>query len=232
LDADAESAVAPASATPSGLDPNDFPEHPMTVYETSRSLVIDPIPAAPMGKPLKVSELADEPGYELPDDPEGDSIERGRRMAALVEGELADPVFSSLESLVEELLIGLHAGDGAHLENLDLGYEEWVKFCWPEFPESRPAPQVPPEEAFFFMHRTSQAGIGRGLSDYAGMDLTPLSVQFHPGVSRYANFNLYHNMRILAVPRDGAGPPVEIGFVRSVIERNGIWKVFTYWDRG
>jgi hypothetical protein len=57
-------------------------------------------------------------------------------------------------------------------------------------------------------------------------------VQFTPGVSRYANFNLYHDLKIVAAPKDGNGPPVEITFVRSVIERNGMWKVFSYSDQG
>lgn len=210
----------------------DLPEHPMTVYQTSPDLQIGPIPNAPMGKTIPRSDLADQPGYELPDDPERDSIERGRRIAALVDGNLAAPATSSLESLIQEILAGLQAGDGAHLDLFDITYKEWLEFCWPEFPESRPAPQVRPEEAFFFMEHTSSAGIGRGLSDHGGMDLVPIGVQFAPGVSRYANFNLYHDLKIVAAPRDGNGPPVEITFVRSVIERNGMWKVFSYSDEG
>lgn len=227
--------VAPSlpQSTQSDSRPEELPlpEHPMTVHETSPDLVIEQIANAPMGKPLTRSELADLPGYELPDDPERDSIVRGRRVAPLVDGNLAAPATSSLQSLLEEILAGLGAQDGAHLDLFDITYGEWLEFCWPEFPESRPAPQVRPEEAFFFMERTSSAGIGRGLSDHGGMDLVLIGVEFEPGVSRYANFNLYHDLRILAAPRDGNGPPVEITFVRSVIERNGMWKVFAYWDR-
>lgn len=206
-------------------------QHPMTVYETSPDLEIDPIPNAKMGRSISRSALANHPDYELPDDPERDSIERGRRIAPLVDGQLSAPAASSLASLIQEILAGLKAGDGAHLESLDITYEEWLRFCWPEFPESRPAPQVRPEEAYFFMQRTSSAGVGRGLSEFARLDLVPVRVRCEPGVLRYANFNLYHDLEIFATPRNGDGPTVRIGFVKSVIERNGMWKVFSYADQ-
>lgn len=222
---DTRAAVPVPAASPA------LTQHPVTVYETSPDLRIDPIPNAKMGKPIPRSALADQPGYALPEDRERDSIERGRRVAPLVDGHLSSPATSSLASLIQEILAGLHAGDGAHLESLGITYEEWLRLCWPEFPESRPAPQVRPEEAYFFMQRTSSAGVGRGLSEFASLDLIPVRVRCEPGVFRYANFNLYHDLEIFATPRNGDGPTVRIGFVKSVIERNGMWKVFSYADQ-
>ncbi|MEZ4655027.1 MAG: hypothetical protein R3E12_15910 [Candidatus Eisenbacteria bacterium] len=207
----------------------DLPEHPVTIGTGTKDFVIDPIPRAEMGRVLPPSELEKMEGFEYPYDPERDAVTRGRRVAPEVDFPLQNG-FTSLQSLVNEIMIGLKSGDPKHLDRLCINSDEFKKICWPEFPQSRPAPQIPVDEAYFFLDRNQVGGIAKGMGLYKGMDLHAVRVHFDPGVKRYRNFNLYDGMTIFAKTQDEKAPPVEIKFVNTIIERNGLFKVYTYKD--
>jgi hypothetical protein len=206
----------------------DLPEHPMTIGKGSKVFVIAPIPEAPMGKKIKPSELVGRSGYDPPEDPERDSVERGRRVANDINIELTDG-FLSLEALVGEALIGAKTKDVNVLQHLRISFDEFKQICWPEFPASRPGPEVPVTDPWLFLDHSCNAGIGKGIHEIAGRDLVATGARFDPGVKRYRNFNLYDGLIVTACPREG-GSPVEIKFLGTVIERNGRYKIYCYKD--
>lgn len=218
-DAVKESAKSPALKA--------LPEHPMTALETSHDLVIEAIPQAPMGQKLD-SEFRNRPDVKLAPDPERESVERGRREAKPIDSEF-EIASNSIEELVGQILAALRSDDRHVMKALQITEPEFTSILWPEFPESRPGPGVPPGEAFFFLDRACNSGISTGMSGWGGQDLKAVRVRFDVGVQRFTNFNLYEGFRIFAVPAAG-GPETELGFVRTIVERNGRWKVYGFKD--
>lgn len=207
---------------------HDLPKHPMTITEGNVELRIGNLTEATSGKKLYVSQWTKEPGYEALDDPEADATVRGRRIAETHDEDF-DVAWDSLEDLINGVLVATANNAAYELRSYMISKEEFARIIWPEMPSSRPALQIPADDGWFFLIREAEGAMAVALREYGGQRFKALSVSFDEGVHRYTNFNIYSEMKIYATPTDGS-PMVVIDFVRSVVERNGRFKVYTYKD--
>ena len=207
---------------------DDLPKHPMTIGEDCDELEISPVKEGHAGKKLYVSPWTKEPGYETLDDPERDATVRGRRIAEVHDKDF-DIAYESLEDLVENVLGAAANSSGGELRQLMVTKEEFIEILWPEMPASRPALQIPGEDGWFFLIHEAEGAMAKVVREYGGQRYKALRVSFDEGVHHYTNFNIYSEMKIYATPVEG-GPITVLDFCRSVVERNGRFKVYTYKD--
>ncbi len=185
------------------------------------------IPEAPIGQAPVPSVLASMPGYEPADDSEAASVETGRREVGPTELELSGGE-SSAEELVIAALEALRENDLARLQALGVTHTEFEELCWPEFPESRPVTGWSSHEAWGNFDSRNISGVQRGMSDWAGRHLFLEELSYRSGLAPYTNFTLYRDAVIQAQAENGE--IVEIEFVRTLIERNGRWKIYSFKD--
>jgi hypothetical protein len=161
----------------------------------------------------------------LPDDPEADSVERGRRLVGPVDMEL-DGGFDTPEALAEAFL------DAVFYESQDMFHEirvregEFRTIFWPEFPQSRPITNVSAADAWQFHNVHCLDGVQEVLDRFGGQRLHLQEVRVTTGIAPYRNFNLYKGVVIEAADDDGN--LVSIGLAPVFAERNGLWKIYMY----
>lgn len=187
----------------------------------------DGIPIAELGEPELKSVLSSMPGYEAADDPEANSVRLGRREVGPIEIELSNGQ-DSPEELAISVLECIASTDLERLRALGITEDEFESLCWPEFPESRPITGWQGHEAWLFFMRRNLAGSNRGLDDFAGQALVLDQIVYRTGRADFSNFDLYLDLEIHARTVDGE--PVVLDFVRSFIERNGRWKIYSFKD--
>lgn len=186
------------------------------------------IPLAPMGRTAPgPSPLENSPGYELPPDPERHTAETGRR-----EVPRRDIAFGTGAASADELVIlileGLRTGDVELLKSLRVDYGEFSEILWPEFPQSRPATNLQPGNAWFFLDRQSAAGMTRAIRRWEGRDFRLDRIEYEVGFAPYTNFNLFHGISLHVRERNGEARVLR--FADTFAECGGRWKVYTYKD--
>lgn len=187
------------------------------------------IPIVSAGRPINRSAVADAPGFTPLDDPELESVERGRR--------LVDPLPDSVQlsdapggrrALAEAIVEAVNAGDAHRLDHLRITFEEFRDIYWREDPSSRPITQIPAEESWGFLWRSSVSGAKRMVEDHGGRGLTLDRIEYRVGVTPFANFDLYRGVRLVCT--DGDGNQVNLDSAYTWIERDGRCKVYIYKD--
>ena len=166
-------------------------------------------------------------GYALTYDPEWRTHVRGYREAAPVEMELLD-AHDSMEALARAVLAGLGENDYHRLRDLMINFDEYERICWPSFPQSRPYLNVPVDEAWGFQHATSGGGIRDGLREYGAKSLRLEEVR-HGDVEDYRNFRILNEV-VIAAWDVHSQERVELDFLDSIIEKDGVYKGFLFKD--
>ncbi len=196
---------------------------------SSRFVNLMEVVPAPVDVDLGESRFAGQQGFEAPDDPEAEFIRKhGRRESPWIDGELSRGI-PGFDSFVAAIMEQLREGDAKGLMELQIAGADYKRYCWPEFPQSRPITKIPVDESWFFLERKAYSGVQRGVQDFGGQTLTPTRVYFREGRVDYENFTLFKGMVIAAQGPQG-GAETLIDFIPVVIERNGRWNVYTYED--
>ena len=186
----------------------------------------DDIPLALPGKPRRASLLDGKADAARVDDPEADTVERGRRaVAPMPDFELADG-FDSAEALAEAVLDRAMWNDFDALLGLRVTRSEFDRLFWPEFPQSRPATGIEAGDAWAFHDAACRDGVTAILSAYGGVELHFVSLRFEVGFTPYTNFDLYRGAVIQAV--NDRGDPIEIRAAADFAERDGKWRVYLF----
>jgi hypothetical protein len=146
----------------------------------------------------------------------------------VIDAELANG-YPSAAALAEAILEGVNENDVEALRRLIVSFDEFKTILWPEFPESRPSTKIRAEDAWDFLFRGNLSGSSRGVHDWAIEPLSLDHLSYAVGLTPYSNFNLYRGMTIHAKTADGRA--VALDFTRTIVERNGRWKVYRYSDR-
>jgi hypothetical protein len=186
------------------------------------------VPLAPMGEEIGPSPLTKAPGYHPPDDPEADAVRAGRRKAAVIDTPFTGGE-NSPEELAQDVLDALRTRDFNALQRLRVNPDEFAEIMWPEFPQSRPLCNNRVDDVFFFLDRTCHSGITLALSTWGGQDLRLLGITYEIGRAPYTNFTLYHGVNIHVLEPDGR--EAVIRSVRSLAERKGVWKIYSFKDK-
>jgi hypothetical protein len=126
------------------------------------------------------------------------------------------------------MLLAAARGDRPRLSGLCVSREEFARILWPEFPQSRPVTGATADDGWYFLARRNTGGVGRLLADWNGRPLTLVRVERGGPAERYRNFRLHRGLTIVA--RTEGGDEVRIDDLRTVAERNGVYKIYSMRD--
>lgn len=228
--ADAEFEGTPASASSPQAAPLDAgSRYAMETAEGHTRVNDEGIPIVSGGRPIQRSALADAPGYTPIDDPELESVARGRRIVdPLPDSVQLTEAKESREALAEAIVAAINAEDSHALDHLRISFEEFRDIYWREDPSSRPVTRIPVEESWGFLWRSSVSGAKRLVEDHGGQGLTFDHIEYRVGVTPFASFDLYRGIRLVCT--DENGETVHIDGAYTWIVRDGRWKVYIYKD--
>lgn len=228
--------VAPAG--PAAQSAPVAPTHPMapdrlkgqTRRPTGETVMIDgkyEVPVISAGREIQRSALENAPGYRPPDDPELESVERGRRIVEERDIALAGGM-PTAGGLADMILYCLEEDDARCMHDLRVNGVEFENGIWPEFPESRPATHIEAKHAWFYLHKTCWSGVSDMLSEHGGKKLIFKKITVTEGLIRYTNFNMLSGVLIHA--EDEFGEEVILKNAHTFCQAGDVWKVYIYKD--
>jgi hypothetical protein len=161
------------------------------------------------------------------DDPELDAVKRGRRLVHTHSIALEPGGSKSIQDLIEQTVAATTLADGEALKRCAVTRNDFVRILWPEFPQSRPITQITPEEAWSFVENKNLVSFNRTAGEF---NLTPIQlVSYQVGtVRKYTNFKIHTDIRVTV--RKPGGEPYGFHLIRSIVERNGRFKIYSTWD--
>jgi hypothetical protein len=171
--------------------------------------------------------IKDSPGYVQLVDPESTSVRLGRRPnAPLVRMPFMHGA-SSLNDLGRAVCRALERGTRDSLRLLTLAEDEFRVILWPEFPQSRPATGLTWEDGWRVLNARLLNGTAGAWQDHGGQPYECVGIEKNESVA-YKNFTLHNGVTIVA--RNAAGEMERFGWVRSVAERKGKFKIYSMRD--
>lgn len=166
-------------------------------------------------------------GWYPPADPESASVRIGRRDAPLVAMRFTGGR-SSLAALGRAVVA--YAGSNApdSLLQLCVTKSEFETVLWPEFPQSRPATGLVAMDGWRVLQNRLVSGTRGAAADWGGQPWTFVRIEATAGVLRFRNFDLHRGIVIVA--KDAAGNEQRFDFLRTVVERAGVFKIYSMRD--
>jgi hypothetical protein len=132
----------------------------------------------------------------------------------------------SPEELARRVLDGLQTGDLRALESLALSADEFRDFVWPELPVSNPRTNVPLDYVWGDVHLRSTARLQAMLRALKGEGFSLVRVRHTGPRTDYPTHRAYSDFEI--VLRDRDGKEREYPLFGTLIEMDGVWKVYSY----
>lgn len=179
-----------------------------------------------VGQPMTLADAY--PNYKPgQDDPELESTKTGRRRVVRHDIPLEPGGAPDLRTLLEQAVLALDVADAPSLQKASVTQADFLNILWPEMPQSRPAAGVPGAEAWDFLYNRNMAAYNRHMGDFhhAGLHLVGFKVGH---VDEYTNYRLHQDIVMQLETADHQ--PVELDMVRTVVERNGRFKVYSTRD--
>lgn len=166
-------------------------------------------------------------GWYPPADPESASVRLGRRNAPLVTLPLSGGR-PTLDALGRAVLAAVSDESAEEMLALCVSRKEFEVILWPEFPESRPATGLLPIDAWRALGNRLTSGCRGAVSDHGGQAWTFVRVEATAGVRAYRNFRLHRGLVLVA--RNAAGEEWRFDFLRTAVERKGVFKIYSLRD--
>jgi hypothetical protein len=135
----------------------------------------------------------------------------------------AQPSPSALAHLV---LDAFARGDRATLQALALDESEFRVHVWPSLPAARPERNLPFSYVWGELKQKSEASLASTLARSGGHRYALVDVQFADAPTDYAGF-VVHGGTTLVV-RNESGTQETVRVCGSLLEKDGVWKVFSY----
>jgi hypothetical protein len=132
---------------------------------------------------------------------------------------------SSAEAVASAVLDALARKDRASLEALALTDAEFRAHVWPELPASRPERNLPYSYVWGDLHQKSEISLSQTLATHGGVRYQLRGVTFG-GETEYPSY-VVHRAATIRV-REASGVEQDIRVSGSMIEKDGVWKVFSY----
>ncbi len=167
------------------------------------------------------------PGWYPPSDPESLSLVTGRRDAAPVSMRFSGGG-RSVDDLARAVLRALASGNADSLLSLCVTRKEFEVILWPEFPESRPVTGLTATDGWRTLGNRLVSGSRGAASDFGGQRYELVGARALAGVTPYRNFKLHRGFVIDA--KDSTGVVRRFDFIRSVAEREGVFKIYSTRD--
>lgn len=166
-------------------------------------------------------------GWYPPADPESASVRLGRRPNA---PRVRMPLEGGRRSLEALATATIAAGSGApeSLLALCVTKPEFETILWPEMPQSRPATGILPMDAWRTLSNRLTAGCMGAASDLHDGGWELVRVERTGGVMEFRNYRLHRGLALVA--RNAAGEEQRFGFLRTAVERGGVFKIYSMED--
>lgn len=132
----------------------------------------------------------------------------------------------SAEDLAEDVLRALAGRDRASLEALALSDREFREHVWPELPASGPERNLPYYYVWGELHQKSQIGLTQTLAEHGGKPMTLVGVRFAGETTRYPSYTVHREATFRV--RNAAGSESDVRVCGSMLEKDNVWKVFSY----
>lgn len=133
---------------------------------------------------------------------------------------------SSASALAEAVLAALAARDEAALRALALDESEFRAHVWPSLPAARPERNLPFSYVWGELRQKSDTTRASTLARHGGRRYQLVGVEFDEQPAQYAGYRV-HGGTSLTV-RSDAGAQEMIRVCGSLLEKDGVWKVFSY----
>jgi hypothetical protein len=180
-------------------------------------------PAAAMPHSVK-----DSPGWYPNVDPESASVRIGRRTNAPVVSMPFKGGLKSLDDVGRTVCRLLAHNDRDSLYAICVVDSEFREIMWREFPQSRPATGLQWDDAWRVLTMRLQSGCSDAVGEFGGHYYQFLRFERSDTTAKYKNFKL-HNGLVLVVKNE-QGETVKHGWLRSVVERKGRFKIYSVRD--
>jgi hypothetical protein len=174
-----------------------------------------------------VSSTRSSPGWVPSFDPESSAVTLGRRTNAPLVSMRFRGGARSLDALGRALCRYIHHSDRDSMMALTVTDDEFRDILWREFPQSRPATGLQWEDGWRMLYVRLLSGCQGAVRDYGTRHWE--FVRFEVGsVVPYKNFQLHNGLVMLV--RDDEGQIQRWGWLRSVAERKGVFKIYSTGD--
>lgn len=131
------------------------------------------------------------------------------------------------EALAKQVFAALERKDSAALQQLSIDQADFKKFVWPTI---TPRPTETSADKFYKMYSTSSGvGIAQYLEQYGGHKIEVLNVTLNPPNRQTKSYRLLPGAQIAL--RDENGREKTVNMLGGVLERDGRYKVTTYYVR-
>lgn len=132
---------------------------------------------------------------------------------------------SSAEALAAAVLEALARRDRSALERMALGEREFRDHVWPQLPAARPERNLPFSYVWGDLHQKSMAALSETLARHGGRRYALLDIAFDDDT----NYGAYRVHRHAALHvRDPQGKDMLLRICGSMVEKGGVWKIFSY----
>jgi hypothetical protein len=172
--------------------------------------------------------IRDHPDWQPAADPESASVRIGRRLSAPVVDKPYSNGLGSVDEVARTFIRAICADAPDTLYGLCVTYEELADIMWLEFPQSRPITNLTADDAWTFLNARNTSGIRSACREYQQRELELLRVEHRDTVMVFRNFNLHRGL--ILVVKNERDEEEEIGLLRTIAERKGVYKIYSMRD--
>ena len=130
------------------------------------------------------------------------------------------------DALAREVLTALARQDDARLEALALNEDEFLRHVWPALPAARPERNLPFSYVWGDLRQKSDIHLRATISSHRGRVYQLQSLTFTGGITEYPGFVVHRNTVLKVRSREGSDE--ELRLFGSAIEKDGVWKIFSF----
>jgi hypothetical protein len=134
--------------------------------------------------------------------------------------------FFSKEALAEGVIKALSGGDLQSLKDMALSRDEFERCVWPEMPASNPRTNLTLDYVWNDEHARSARYLAMIFERYRGKKMRLVRVIQRGPTTEYRSHKAYSDMT--AIARDESGKEMEYPLFGTLIELDGVWKVYSY----
>jgi len=132
----------------------------------------------------------------------------------------------SAEELAREVVAAVTSRDADRLRAITLSEDEFRTTVWPELPAARPERNLPVSYVWLDLKQKSESSLTAVLATHGHKGYTLRRVEFAGPARDYGGFRVHQNVTF--VVRDQAGEDRRVRLCGSLVERQGVWKVFSF----
>ena len=137
---------------------------------------------------------------------------------------LAD-AFESPDAVARAVLEALQRSDRGRLDAIALNEQEFKDHVWPELPAARPERNLPFSYVWGDLRQKSTMALSNTIKAHGGQRYVLEQVTFDE-TTPYASYRVHRRSEFHV--RDAAGRGGTLRVCGSMIEKDGVWKVFSY----